>query len=534
MRTIGRVLTRLPRPVRWLTALVVCSTALAACSSSVAGVHTSAAAKLRYGASPEQSSKITYQPDVVFVGGANSILSVSADGLIWTISGSAPNVNELRPGKIMFASSLGVGRVLKVSQQGANKEVVLGPVSITDVIRNGNFASSAPVPLNAVEAYTVPSQPGLLTEVADVTTPGAGGRPDPSGTEAQSSIQLASALAGTTATGQRPESVDSDTVTLPPVQLVAYEPGQQVVPASPGMVLTAAPDTLPAPSPSPPPTSVGHYQLDPFCCRSGLGVSVVYDNKGLQVKAKVTLHLDAPTVSFRLGVAGGKLTAAIELHGAGGISVGFEAGSTSGLEGNVVNQHVQIPVEFSFPVHVGPLPLMIDFDQVFGMDTAFTAKNSFFKANGDYTFGGTLGFGYVNGKPNVYTPHTLTPTTPMTSTMGLASVGPASMVIAYAAKLSVGIGLAIFRTGPWYELTFAVGAYDAGVSSEFQCKQVSLAVSSDYGIGYRMSKPVETAINAFLSVLHIRPIQAAGGLVGPSITAIKKSSTFPPIAACAP
>ena len=109
MRTIGRVLTRLPRSVTWLAALLVCSMALTACSSSVASVHTSAAAKLRYGASPEQSSKITYQPDVVFVGGADSIVSVSADGLIWTISGSAPNVNELRPGKIMFASSLGVG-----------------------------------------------------------------------------------------------------------------------------------------------------------------------------------------------------------------------------------------------------------------------------------------------------------------------------------------------------------------------------------------------------------------------------------------
>ena len=534
MRTIGRVLTRWLRPVRWLTGFLVCSIALAACSSGVSSVHSSAGNELKYGASPEQNSKITYQPDVVFVGGANSVLSVSADGLIWTISGSAPNVNELRPGKIMFASSLGVGRVLKVSQQGANKEVVLGPVTITDVIRDGNFSSSAPIPLNAVEAYTVPSQPGLLTETADVNTPASGGAQDPSGTEAQSSVQLASAPVNSTATAPEPHSVGSDTVTLPPVHFVSYEPGQHAVAAPPGQVLlTAAPDTLPAPSPSPPPASVGHYQLDPFCCRSGLGVSVVYNNKGLLVKAKVTLHLDVPTVSFRLGVAGGKLTAAIELHGAAGISVGFEADSTSGLAGNVANQRVQIPVEFSFPVRAGPLPLMIDFDQVFGMDTAFTAKNSFFKANGDYSFGGTLGFGIVNGIPTVYTPHTLTPTTTMTSTMGLASVGPASMVIAYAAKLSVGIGLEIFQTGPWYELTFAVGAYDGGISSEFQCKQVSLALSSQYGIGYRMPKPVEAAINAFLSVLHVSPIHATGGLVGPSITAIKKSSTFPPIAACA-
>ncbi len=525
MRTIGRVLTRLPRSVTWLAALLVCSMALTACSSSVASVHTSAAAKLRYGASPEQSSKITYQPDVVFVGGADSIVSVSADGLIWTISGSAPNVNELRPGKIMFASSLGVGRVLKVSQQGANRQVVLGPVTITDVIRDGTFSSSAPIPLNDVEAYTVPSEPGLLTKtIADVTTPTSGGAQDPSDTDAQPPIQLASA--------PEPHGVGSNTVTLPAVDLVASEPGH-LEPASLGILLTAASGTLPAPSPSPAPTSVGNYQLDPFCCHSGLGVSVVYNNNGLLVKAKVTLHLDAPSVTFRIGVAGGKLTAALELHGATGIRVAFEAGSTSGLAGNVSHQRVQIPVEFSFPVRAGPLPLMIDFDQVFGMDTAFTAKDSFFSAIGDYSFGGTLGFGFVNGIPTVYTPHTLTPTTTMTKTMVFRSVGPASVVIAYAAKLSVGIGLAVFQVGPWYELTFAVGAYGSGISSEFQCKQVSLDLSSQYGIGYRMPKPVETAINAFLSVLHVSPIHASGGLVGPSITAIKDSSTFPPLAACA-
>jgi len=262
-------------------------------------------------------------------------------------------------------------------------------------------------------------------------------------------------------------------------------------------------------------------------------VSVVYVKNGLTVKAKVTLHLDAPSVTYKIGVAGGKLTAALELHGAAGIRVAFEAGTTSGLAGNVSNQRVQIPVEFSFPVQAGPLPLTIDFDQVFGMDTAFTAKDSFFRAIGDYSFGGTLGFGFANGIPTVYTPHTLTPTETMTKSMRFYSVGPASVLIAYAAKLSVGIGLAVFHVGPWYELTFAVGAYGSGVSSEFQCKQVSLALSSQYGIGYRMPKPVESAVNAVLSVLHISPIHATGGLVGPSITTIKDSSTFPPIAACA-
>ncbi|MFI5036381.1 MAG: hypothetical protein ACHQFZ_09290 [Acidimicrobiales bacterium] len=505
---------------------------LTACSSGGSGSHHLSANEHRYGASPQQGSNVTYQPDVVFVGGADSVKSVSSNGLVWTISGSAPNVNELQPGKILFASSLGVGRILAVSSQGGDKQVVLGPVSITDVIRDGSFSSAAPIPLGSVEAYAVPNQPGLLANTASVSrlTPGplrekGGGAPR--------GLTLASAAASSPANAAQPSRSGSNTISLPPVRLVAYLPEQQRPMGATGGVLTAVPDTLPAPSPSPPPSSVSNYQLDPFCCREGLGVSVVYNNNGLLVKAKVSLHFDKPTVSYKLAVAGGKVTAAVELHGAAGIHVGFEATSTSGLQGNVANQRVQIPVEFSFPVQAGPVPLTFDFDQVFGMDTAFTAKNSLFVASGDYTFNGTLGFGIVNNVPTVYNPQNFTPTKSITSDVTLESVGPASMIIAYAAKFSVGIGLLLFRTGPWYELTFAAGVTDTGPTSQFQCRKVSLAITSRYGIGYRVPKPVADVVNKFLGALGIRPFQSSGGLVSPSITALKKSSTFPPIAACA-
>ena len=508
MRNIGTVSPALPCFTRRLAALLVSSLVLAACSSSVSGSSGVSGSQklsgneLKYGASPEQNSSITYQPDVVFVGGANSIKSVSADGLVWTISGSAPNVNELKAGMILFASSRGVGRVLAVSQHGADKQVVLGPVNITDVIRDGNFASAAPIPLGTFQAYSAPSQPGLLTETEDSGIPASTGSPGGS----------------------------AGTFNLPPVHLVAVESGEHGQTTSPDVVLTSAPYAFP-PGQLMSSGSVGNYQLDPFCCSNGLGVQVTYDNNGLRVRAKVTLHFHKPSVSYKLGIAGGKVNAAIELHGAAGFSIGFEATSATGLDGNVANQRVQIPVEFSFPV-IGT-PFTIDFDQVFGMDTAFTAKNSVFAATGDYTLGGTLGFGVVNGQPTVYTPHSLTPTKTLTSTMTLLSVGPASLIVAYAAKFGVGIGAFGFRTGPWYELTIATGVTDTGPTSEFQCRKVAFAISSEYGIGYRMPKPVAAAINAVLSVFNASPIQAAGGLVGPSITAIKKSSTFPPIAACA-
>ena len=269
------------------------------------------------------------------------------------------------------------------------------------------------------------------------------------------------------------------------MDLVASEPGH-LEPASLGILLTAASGTLPTPSPSPAPTSVGNYQLDPFCCHSGLGVSVVYNNNGL-CEGQVTLHLDAPSVTFRIGVAGGKLTAALELHGATGIRVAFEAGSTA-------DSRATCPINACDPRRVQlPCPggtTTLDDRLRPGVRHGYGVHREglLFSAIGDYSFGGTLGFGFVNGIPTVYTPHTLTPTTTMTKTM----VSGRSVPLGghrHAAKLSVGIGLGVFQVAPWYGLTFAVGVYGSGISSEFQCKQVSLDLSSSTVFGYRMPKP---------------------------------------------
>src|SRR5712692_4353839 len=62
-------------------------------------------ATLRYGYAPIASRAITYQPDVVIVqGGARSIRSASANGLVWTIDGSAPGADQVRVGKVMFVT----------------------------------------------------------------------------------------------------------------------------------------------------------------------------------------------------------------------------------------------------------------------------------------------------------------------------------------------------------------------------------------------------------------------------------------------
>ena len=92
---------------------------VAACTNGSKGATTNppsqdkrmSAAEYRYGRSPHRDPRVTYQPNVVMPsGGAESVRSVSPDGMTWTIDGHAAHVHDLAPGKIMFVSSQGVGR----------------------------------------------------------------------------------------------------------------------------------------------------------------------------------------------------------------------------------------------------------------------------------------------------------------------------------------------------------------------------------------------------------------------------------------
>ncbi len=108
----------------------------------------------RFGGSITNYAGVVYQPSVVLIGGgANAIRSESPDGLTWTIDAAAPGASDLRLGKIMLATTFAAGRVLKVTRVGPNLRVVLGPVKLTDVIRDGTFESKRPISLSGPIMY---------------------------------------------------------------------------------------------------------------------------------------------------------------------------------------------------------------------------------------------------------------------------------------------------------------------------------------------------------------------------------------------
>ena len=71
--------------------------------------------------------------------GDKAIKSVATDGMTWTFDANAPQVSDFQEGKVVFATGRAVGRVLSLKRQGDSVSVILGPVQLTDVIRNGQL-----------------------------------------------------------------------------------------------------------------------------------------------------------------------------------------------------------------------------------------------------------------------------------------------------------------------------------------------------------------------------------------------------------
>jgi hypothetical protein len=115
--------------------------------------------ELQFGRSPKPDPSVTYQPGVVVMEHGDSALrSMESNGMIWHFDPNAPQVDQIQPGAIIFATERCVGRVLQV-QRGSDVAVLLGPVQITDVIQKAHFVYDQPLDLNSVVAVPAPDFP---------------------------------------------------------------------------------------------------------------------------------------------------------------------------------------------------------------------------------------------------------------------------------------------------------------------------------------------------------------------------------------
>jgi len=426
---------------------------------------TLAGAELHYGASARVWPGIVYQPDVVVIGGgANSVRTVSADGMWWTLDAHASGVHDLAVGKVMMVTTHGTGRVLKLVPAADSVRVLIGPVGLADVIRDADISSAAPIALSSPLFYPVPGAPG---SDAGATLNSFGAH----GTQA------------TLAAVRRP---------IPRTATETSDGG------------------LPAPTTLPSPVAAGPFTFTPLWDSNGIGVraSIVHGNG--HFVASFQLHLATPTVSFRLVIDDGTVKqATITVHGAGGIHVHIDAVQLDS-SGEFKGTTIAVPIVLSVPLGAGPLELSLTQDLSL---TPQVLGKGFLDSQGDYGLSGDLTFGI--GVPNGAQARVSSIVEPMSKNTASYGLATNSLSFGWGIRASVGVGLGGFSAGAFYELQFS-GAVAAEVGQNVLnpgCVHDSLMVHSLYGLGYHVPSLVMKAVNLFLSVVGVGPIPADGEIV---------------------
>jgi hypothetical protein len=418
--------------------------------------------ELRWGISPTRNAKVTYQPDVIIMEhGSDAVRAMASNGLTWTIDANAPQADEIKVDKILFATGRVMGRILAVEHTPSGLAVTLGPVEITDVIKECDLSSDQPIDLSSALVYTAPDYPGATTHDA-------------------------------------PAAATSFAEPQVPVLFATYN----APPAGPDIPDIGAPKEI----------LIDNFHIVPVCC-GGLGITIAHDGQGVKMMANAAVVLHDPSVRFNLVIHGGTIyTAFVQLKGTAGFRVHFTAGTDAGISGNI-HQNFFVPVDASFPLVGLGVPLSVVIRQTLTLTTLFTAQNGTLEATGEYEFGGDFKAGKENGGDwRADGPTSVSTKQNLANTTDGISLGVNGLVFGYGAKIIVGIGAFGFVTGPYVGYNTVVGVNkSSSMPGALPCASGTLNTSMRYGVGYQMPQLVTDAINFFMRALNVKPINSEGG-----------------------
>lgn len=433
----------------------------------------SAQAELNYGGAPTEGGGITYQPNVVLVGGgADMVRSVSGDSMTWTIDAGAPHIEDLEPGKVMFLTGRAVGRVLQLEQRDDDVVVTLGPVDLTEVIQDGDISVSTPLDVSAMTFRAFPEVVGVDGVAASVQPAvWTGGAPveDPTLPPPTDAKSIKLSLGGLSAQLERKESGSKSELLLK----LAYKKERGTV--------------------------------------------------GLQLKAK----FEAPTVQASLSFSGGTLTRnELRVEGLKEVAVGVDSGSELGLSGNFKTR-LELPLEATFPIPAGGVPLVGSVRFKFSIETAFSARNATLAARGKLAVDGPIGFSGTD----ILVPRVEQTESPVENLTGV-SVGVNGIVVALQLKVVVGLGVPAAFAGPFAAFTVSYGlTKGSAIGITTPCNQSSIDVLIGGGAGYTMSSK-QLALLTFLSKKLAFPVKVDSELVSHTKSVVHEVGYLPKSSIC--
>jgi hypothetical protein len=502
----------------------------------------------RWGMAPKRGPGIVYQDDIILMEhGDQAIRSFASNGLSWTFDANAPQVNEIQPGKIVFATGRAVGRVLAVQRNGDQLSAVLGPVQLTDLVKRGKFLYDQPLDLNSAVAIAAPDYPGAVNSTAmQARTPGA-----------QSSIQIRpdawhiaqyyvvsdtgqwtpmTTVRGSGSRVRKPTllrtgfhpsnrsrpmqagAVPSIPPTIPGTSIPMPNPSLPPGVPSPGNLGNLNPGPIPVPIPDIPMIPLNGLQAMPCVDCGGLGLKMYQEKDGLRVWVTVVFHLVHPHVVFCASIENGGIEANLQLAGGAGVTVTFDAASSQQFAGGNIKQTGLIPLDITVPIGGIFLPLEIDLSQSIDINTAFSARTSTLHGAGGIDLTGEIAADYHKGGWEITPPHGEVKENLAGMVTGI-SVGINSMVFAINQRLMVGVGALSFATGPYVDLISSITSLKGSsigttlLSRTPICAQGTFNMSLGAGIGYSMPRIVASVLNTVLGWFGVKPIPPWGSIV---------------------
>jgi hypothetical protein len=506
--------------------------------------------EMKYGIAPKRSSAVEYQPDVIVMEqGDKAIRSISGNGMEWEFDANAEHVSEFQEGKIVFATGRAVGRVISLKKEGDSVKAVLGPIQLTDVIKNGKFKMDSPVTAENMISYVAPDFPqepdqqpenkksydksshGPQVERAVVVS------------RIRSGVWTPMSVAESYSDGHRDTFQKVGNGWATPHFAVARMDSSlrlnsfkhaprlaafQQVPGVPGLQFPQFPEVPFVPQPpaktagTAPTVDVGDVRTVGVMNPSYIGVQFYSKNMagGLAVFAEALMDVNDVHLHFSLDIVGGKImTCGMDLGGALGVTLHMDSHTTKDFQ---VNFHKKwwVPIDLTIPIGLGNMagiPFSVTFNMMLDVNSGFSAKQSILTAEGDYTYTGGLWAGYKDkGGWQLNPVSDVKARTDMGRSIQGVSVGINSLVMAASIRAMVGIGAFGFNTGVFIGMRFD-GTLLRAPDIAIACKQATIEVYLDSGVGYSLPGFVVDVINKLLSLFTKYQIDRVGTLLkGPS------------------
>ncbi|PZH02178.1 hypothetical protein C1I97_21655 [Streptomyces sp. NTH33] len=499
-----------PRPGRRGAALTIALllTTTAACGGAPGRAHegsgpadTSEAA-LTYGTGPVRDPSVTYQPDVVMVeGGPRAIRAASGDGLTWTIDGNARGAQDVRPGKVLYATSRAVGRVQEVRRVHRDVVATLGPVEFTEVFRDAHLTLDQDIDDGALHYLEIPDLPGAVTVPADAPTGVV--------TEAGKGVVTeagkdAAREAGKDATRDVPTTAR----TIGRTSVRAAHSGRvgTVVARGPVRLAATAGGTLPPARSSSVTADLGEWKAQPYRTPGAFGLK--FDHKaaaGLKVFVDFSLRTEKLHIRSDVPISGGRVAdgATFAVEGIKSVAISIAAGAANGVIDNS-KIRAEVPVQMTLPI--AGTPFAFDISWKFSVATALGGNNTTVTAGGEWGLDGAIDM--VNG--SIVTPKLSVIKSIMDSITGI-SVGVSDIATAIEFKVQVGVGVPAAFAGPYAKLVMDFGVTNGSALGAplTRCVGATLDGKVGGGVGVSVSAVAMAALKKLLPTMKFQLHQEA-------------------------